>query len=262
MGADHEFDLGLRIGQSQVHLRVRAPAGPLSLADFLPLVQSLTDLTAKVATREAAGLGRPVRCGPRCGACCRQLVPVTPPEALRLRATIAGLDPAHRERVLDRFRAAALALDAAGLTTRLRDSLGPENGAPPDRRAVGLAYFALGLACPFLEDESCSIHPDRPLACREYLVSSDPTQCARPAAETVAVVELPRRLSVLFARLGAALLAGRSEAVATWVPLIQALDESAFDSAAVAGFLTPGPELFERLLGQLAAAPAVDPSQS
>jgi hypothetical protein len=33
-------------------------------------------------------------------------------------------------------------------------------------------YFLQGVACPFLEAESCGIHPDRPLACREYLVTS------------------------------------------------------------------------------------------
>jgi hypothetical protein len=34
------------------------------------------------------------------------------------------------------------------------------------------------VACPFLEDEACSIHADRPLSCREYLVTSPPELCA------------------------------------------------------------------------------------
>jgi Fe-S-cluster containining protein len=36
------------------------------------------------------------------------------------------------------------------------------------------------MPCPFLEDESCSIHPDRPLVCREYLVTSPAELCAGP----------------------------------------------------------------------------------
>ncbi len=41
-------------------------------------------------------------------------------------------------------------------------------------------YFHLGIACPFLEDESCSIHADRPISCREYLVTSPAVNCADP----------------------------------------------------------------------------------
>ena len=48
------------------------------------------------------------------------------------------------------------------------------------RAELSLAYFKFGIACPFLEDESCSIHPDRPMACREHLVSSPAENCRTP----------------------------------------------------------------------------------
>jgi Fe-S-cluster containining protein len=181
------------------------------------------------------------------------LVPISPPEALRLRATIAGLEPEHRQRVLERFRAAAQRLDQAGLAAALRPGLRADSGAGSDRRALGLAYFALGLACPFLEAESCSIHAERPLACREYLVSSDPSHCAQPAAATTIVLELPRRLSVIFAQLCAQLRADRSPPLPTWLALIQALDETLCADAAVTDPRFPGGELFEQLIARLAA---------
>jgi hypothetical protein len=53
-----------------------------------------------------------------------------------------------------------------------------------------LQYFYEGIACPFLEDESCSIHESRPLACREYLVTSPAENCSAPTAETVRMVDL------------------------------------------------------------------------
>jgi len=49
--------------------------------------------------------------------------------------------------------------------------------------------------CPFLENESCGIHPIRPLACREYLVVSDPELCRDPAVNDVTGLQLPLKLS-------------------------------------------------------------------
>jgi len=59
-------------------------------------------------------------------------------------------------------------------------------------RELSLAYFALRIPCPFLEDESCSIHAERPLVCREYLVTSPPELCAGPAQEGVTPVAVPK----------------------------------------------------------------------
>ena len=59
-------------------------------------------------------------------------------------------------------------------------------------REVSTGYFALGVACPFLEEESCSIHAERPLVCREYLVTSPAERCAGPAQEGVTPVAVPK----------------------------------------------------------------------
>ncbi|HEY5241787.1 MAG TPA: YkgJ family cysteine cluster protein [Polyangiaceae bacterium] len=50
---------------------------------------------------------------------------------------------------------------------------------------AGVAEVIRGetVSCPFLEEESCSIHPDRPPICREYLVTSSP----RPRAVARAI---------------------------------------------------------------------------
>ena len=59
-------------------------------------------------------------------------------------------------------------------------------------RELSLAYFALRVPCPFLEDESCSIHAERPLVCREYLVTSPAELCAGPTQEGVTPVAVPK----------------------------------------------------------------------
>jgi len=250
MAGHRNFELSLRIGREQVRLSIRIPEAPLSLVDLLPLLNSLTELTTAVAGREAAAAGRPVRCAPGCGACCRQLVPIAPAEAIALRATIAGLEPRHRERVEARFTAATRQFLTSGLTEQLAasDPTGRDRPqVPVSRRRLGLEYFAQAIPCPFLEQESCSIHPHRPLACREYLVASDPSHCARPASDTVAVVELPRRLSQLLLKLGAELAPEQPR----WLPLSLALQSACFNEALVAQARQPGPLLFERIIAWL-----------
>jgi hypothetical protein len=82
----------------------------------------------------------------------------------------------------------------------------------------------LGIPCPFLEEESCSIHPDRPIPCREYLVTSPAVECARPTAETVHCVPLPMKVSRAALRLEEP---GLGERVVPWVPLTLAPDWAA-----------------------------------
>jgi Fe-S-cluster containining protein len=55
---------------------------------------------------------------------------------------------------------------------------------------LAMRYFRQGIACPFLENESCSIHESRPLACREYLVTSPAENCSAPSAETIRMVDV------------------------------------------------------------------------
>ena len=44
---------------------------------------------------------------------------------------------------------------------------------------LGARYFRLGIACPFLEAESCGIYEHRPAVCREYHVTSPAEKCSR-----------------------------------------------------------------------------------
>src|SRR5581483_2767729 len=106
-------------------------------------------------------------------------------------------------------------LAAAGL---LKGLMEPGSLAADATRSLGVDYFRLGIACPFLEDESCSIYADRPLSCREYLVTSPAENCRQPTAKTVDKVTLPVQPSK------ALLAQERSDhsKSPSWVPLILA----------------------------------------
>jgi Fe-S-cluster containining protein len=248
-GSDAEdFDLTLRIGVERLHIRTRIPQADMSIPEFLPVIQSLTDAVVAAAARGVARSRRRISCGPGCGACCRQLVPVAEAEAVHLAGVLAGLGADRRARVLERLRAARERLTGSGLATELHSA---ERGqSPMDRRELGLRYFRLGIPCPFLEDESCSIHPHRPLACREYLVTSDPRHCAHPEKGRVETVELPRRPSALLYRFGD----GAGAAPARWMALPLALERAWGSGERGEGEAFPAPELFQRFVFRLAGA--------
>jgi Fe-S-cluster containining protein len=115
------------------------------------------------------------------------MVPISVTEARELPSLIASLDEAHRDRVTARFKDAICSLQANGLWDRLQNlaTLPRE-----ERNALCEEYFSKGIPCPFLEHESCSIHENRPLICRQYLVTSPASHCRKPGAETISRVPL------------------------------------------------------------------------
>jgi Fe-S-cluster containining protein len=214
---------------------------------LLPVFQGLTDLVVGVAEREAARQGQCVSCRKGCGACCRQLVPVSAVEARALARFVAELPAPRRLQVQERFGEAVRRLDAAGLLTRLRH---PRQELGRQLRPLGLDYFRQGVACPFLEDESCSIHRDRPLACREYLVTSPAAECARPTPERVHCLPLPARASDALRSLDREASADE----AAWTPLVLALEYAAAHPAEPGS--RPAPALLGDFFAQLTGGPA------
>lgn len=209
--AEQTATIGLTVGGERLQLRITAPTGPADPGKLLPEFQKVANAVVDVAVRQAEAQGLAVSCRKGCGACCRQLVPISESEARQLRALITSLPSARKAEVFGRFAAARQRLEKAGLLARLHAP-----GELDDRAVVslGLQYFALGIACPFLEAESCSIHPQRPIACREYLVTSPAENCARPGTAPVVGVQLPAKVSQAVRRLEA------DGATPRWVPLI------------------------------------------
>jgi Fe-S-cluster containining protein len=169
--------LRLAVGDLRIAHPITVPSAPVAAADVVPALQGLVN-----AVVEAAERGRAISCRKGCGACCRQLVPVSRTEGERLLQVIDAMPAERRTLLRARFDAAEKAIDAAGLGERKGRS----------DRELSTAYFALGVACPFLEEESCSIHPERPLVCREYLVTSPAELCAGPKQEGVTPVAVPK----------------------------------------------------------------------
>ncbi|MFO1081807.1 MAG: YkgJ family cysteine cluster protein [Reyranellaceae bacterium] len=217
--------LRLTVGTLMIAHPISVPNRPVAAAEIVPALQGLVN--AVVAAAEA---DQPVSCRKGCGACCRQLVPVSRSEGERLLQLVERLPPPRRKALEARFAEAAARLAAAGLTERQGRS----------DRDLSAAYFGLGLPCPFLEAESCSIHPERPLVCREYLVTSPAERCAGPNQEGVTPLPVPKV---------SAAARGLQDEADDWFPLALLLDWGR--RRPKGGARRPGPEWIQRFLQRL-----------
>ena len=204
----------LPIGGAFLHASAVVPRGRTRLTELLPILQNLDNAIVDRISQEAEAAGSPISCGPGCGACCRQLVPLSFFEAEALTEWLRSLPDDRRAALEGRFHRALLALRDAGVIDKILSN----NWVGETLLSTELAmdYFRAGVPCPFLENESCGIHPIRPLICREYLVTSPPASCKDPAGNEVAGVRLPLRLSSALYAFGRQI----EEDQRGWIPLV------------------------------------------
>lgn len=190
------------------------PAGPVRPERLLPLFRSLDEAILEAASDALAKESLAISCRRGCAACCRKLVPVSAMEARWIVEVINELPEPTQRAVRSRFAAARRRLHEAGLLDKL---LHLDELTDDECWAVGLEYFRRWITCPFLEQEECRIYPERPLACREYAVTSPPENCFPDSStRTVRCLNLPFSLSTALARAGEPSGPRKSE----WVALV------------------------------------------
>lgn len=223
--------------------KVAVTTGPLSLAGLVPTVYELTNALVGRAIGREQDAGRTLSCRAGCGACCRHMVPLSPPEAFYLMDVIESFEPVRRATVLERFDEIVGVLDARGMIDKLLEP------PPCDEPVLPVAreYFGLGQACPLLVDESCSIHAHRPIACRDYNVTSPAAWCGRPYEHAISKVPMRLPLSVPLSKL-TGIVTGEK---ACLIPLTL-VPRWVSGRGDLRARRWPGLELFDRLLAQLA----------
>jgi Fe-S-cluster containining protein len=196
--------------------RVTVPAGPTGVGDMLPLARALADAVVGQTCQATAEAGAPISCKKGCGACCSYLVAVSEVEARRIRVVVEHLPEPWRSTVRARFAAAHDRLEQAGMLSRLRTS---DQWTEDEYEAFVEAYHRAGVPCPFLEDGACSIYEERPITCREYLVTSPAEYCAGGTTDGVRRLKIPLKMFNAVARWQVPPLENMHE---RWVPLILA----------------------------------------
>jgi Fe-S-cluster containining protein len=176
-------------------LRIPLPAGAIPAEDILPTIHTIADLAASRAAAAAQARGRPISCKSGCAACCRQLVTVSDIEARVLAGVVARMPEPRRTVVQGRFKSACRRMTEAGIAGTAFDPLG---SPAEDRESLAARYFGLRIDCPFLEAERCSIYDDRPLTCRQVLVTTPAAHCSDPDHNRIESLRMPMLARTLF----------------------------------------------------------------
>jgi Fe-S-cluster containining protein len=240
----------LPVGSGFLNASASLPVGRTTLTQLLPIIQNLENAIIGRVGEEAEKAGSPISCRAGCGACCRQLVPVSFFEAEALSEWIRSLPEERRAKLQEHFHSALLALRDAGVIQRILDDRWTQGEEAATQLAID--YFHAKVPCPFLEDESCSIHPIRPLSCREYLVTSPPALCQDPSANTVAGIRLPLKLSRVLYAFGQKLAQDRRG----WIPLVFLLAWGKSGDKPGDYISGTGQEVLQQFLKQVAELPS------
>ena len=190
-------------GQTRVvdtKVRVGADA---TLLDLWRTARDVSHEVTRASLERAAAKGESISCKPGCAACCRPLVPISVLEATALGYAVNRMPKDRRAHVRERFAAAVAAMEDAGLLDRdepkgRRKLRSYETEPKAQWRDISRRYWALQIACPFLEDESCGIYDDRPMICREYHVTT-PAELCRSFDDRARAIDRPLRMSEVLA---------------------------------------------------------------
>lgn len=236
-------------------IALQIPDGPSRLVDLVRAAGALADAATDVAVGRARAAGKEVSCRSGCAACCRHAVGVSVPEASALAALVDALPEERRAAIRDRFADAVVRLERAGLldpgAPRGDRSLVARRLGSPDevRRDLVGRYLAARVDCPFLEGEACVVYEDRPMVCRQHVVTTPAERCWRPHEEEVDRLEPPFQVGPALGRTAGRLLGIEPHLI----PLVLVLEWAGSDRRP-AEPLADGRGLFDRLMSELSAS--------
>jgi Fe-S-cluster containining protein len=212
-------NIRINIGGQPLDLQMTVPAKPVKPQRMLPIFQQMANSFVGMTETAVKSAGGEISCRKGCAACCRQAIPLSEIEAYQITETVEAMPEPRRTEMKKRFETAWHHFADSGWFERLDESF---KMPPEERNEIVVEYFNEKIDCPFLEDEMCSIHQTRPLACREYIVTSPAENCSHLSAETVRMVELPVKTSDTVRKISNS--AELNSSPANFVPLVLALE--------------------------------------
>jgi Fe-S-cluster containining protein len=215
------FDIAVNTPAGRLNTVLEVPTGFVPITAIVPVARRLGEEVLKLEEHQSRQAGHSVSCRMGCAACCRMLVPLSPPEAFSLLEYVDQLPEKRRIPVEQKLQTSKAELAAHGLLDRLQAVADAETPIPDhDLEPLNRAYYALRLPCPFLENEMCSIYEARPAACRELLVTSPAELCENLVENSVEPIPVSVRIGTVLGLLWSS-VTGSSPRL---IPLPLALD--------------------------------------
>ncbi|UCG46248.1 MAG: YkgJ family cysteine cluster protein [Phycisphaerales bacterium] len=213
---------GLDVLGEQMQFSISAEQEQMKLADIVPWARTVCDSVTARAVHIRRRNGGHIACKKGCSSCCCYLVPLSVPEAFRLRREVGAMPASEGQRAEQSCLLAARRILESPIPDLFTgESLQEFLPSNEEIDTVSEWYRSLELYCPFLDGGICSIYGQRPLCCREYFIDGSAAAC-KGESEDAAKVEVPVRMSEVLARLVAELQGRNVEAIMMPLALIWA----------------------------------------
>jgi Fe-S-cluster containining protein len=215
----------LSINGEPLKMQMTVPATPVKPHRMLPVFQKMTNSFVEMSALAAGTRGETVSCRMGCSACCRHPVPISEIEIYYIAELVENMPEPRRAEIKKRFQEADEHFQAMGWFDRMKQVgdltlTSSEETVAEEVNKAAMEYFREGVPCPFLDVDAgaCSIHENRPLACREYLVTSPAANCSNPSADSIKKVDLMMKPSHTLR------FVGSTGTFTGFIPLIRALE--------------------------------------
>src|SRR5215510_11045963 len=153
------FDIVLNTPAGQLSSTLDVPTGFVPVTAIVPAMRRLGEEAERLEERRAIQAGRSISCRMGCAACCRMLVPLSPPEAFALRDYIVQLPEERQTALRQKIADSKSKLGSHDLLDRLQEVADATSPIPDEELdPINRAYYALRHPSPFLENAICSIY--------------------------------------------------------------------------------------------------------
>lgn len=179
-----------------LHFSIRLVSRPVPLSELVPMACQLSQAIVDATSRRIEETDRRIACRKGCAACCLYLVPISPAEAYHIRDEIFHLPPIEQNTLFRSCQHTTRQL----IAHRIPDALFSPTQEHEERLVILSDWYKeMKLPCPFLVNHTCYIYDFRPLACREYFVTSHPSKCLPESTERASQVPMPLRIAEVLA---------------------------------------------------------------
>ncbi len=193
-----------------IQLDIALSQSRAKLSDIVPLARVLSSKFAIMTLEQIRKDGETIGCCKYCSVCCKYLVPLSIPEAFRLNDEIMALPEQFRQQFTHSFVDAAEKI----LSKENEDfDLNESSVNQLQLKQISKWYSALQLSCPLLFDDLCTLYEQRPLACREHIVTGSADLCHLDSAGEPRIAPMPVSILDILGQLTGELLDSQTEAV-------------------------------------------------
>lgn len=195
-----------------VDLHIAVADRQATLADIVPLARKLATKLALVVLDKLKNEGKIVPCRKGCSACCSYLTPLSVPEVFCLRQEVLAMPADQGRTVLKSCLETAKKILENWPGKFETNELTKINGQSR-HSDISRWYAGLELLCPLSSDGLCTAYQQRPIACREHLVTGSVLSCNAKKTDELQVVQTPVSILEALAQLTAELEQSTVEAV-------------------------------------------------